>query len=205
MKPAASSFRRRQRVKSQGEENGKPSYTLDELLAQWDFSTPRTEEEQVWLDIVPVGREFGSAEFDELERQAEVQEISIPDLADAAERERLSASAIQAFVNIARKWQLSEEQTRCLLGADKPTYRAWQTNPYGTTLGQDAITRISLATGIYRALHICHGEKLADQWVTLQNRGQLFAGRAPIDYMIEGGTSGMKMVRRLFDSQSADN
>jgi len=78
------------------------------------------EEEQVWLDIVPVGREFGSAEFDELERQEEVQGISIPDLADAAEREHLSASAIQAFVNIARKWQLSEEQTRCLLGADKP-------------------------------------------------------------------------------------
>jgi hypothetical protein len=52
---------------------GKPSYTLDELLAHWDPTTPRTEEEQAWLDVVPVGREFGSAEFDELERQAEAQ------------------------------------------------------------------------------------------------------------------------------------
>ena len=57
---------------------GKPSYTLDELLAQWDPTTPRKEEEQAWLDMVPVGREFGSAEFDELERQADVRS-SCPD------------------------------------------------------------------------------------------------------------------------------
>ena len=31
-------------------EAGRPSYTLDELLSQSDFSTPRTEEEQAWLD-----------------------------------------------------------------------------------------------------------------------------------------------------------
>jgi hypothetical protein len=56
-----------------GKETEKPSYTLDELLAQWDPATPRTEEEQAWLDMAPIGREFGSAEFDELERQAEAQ------------------------------------------------------------------------------------------------------------------------------------
>jgi hypothetical protein len=35
-------------------------YTLDELLAQCDLSVPRSAEEQAWLDIVPVGREFGA-------------------------------------------------------------------------------------------------------------------------------------------------
>jgi hypothetical protein len=58
---------------------GKPSYTLDELLTEWNFATPRTEEEQAWLDMVPVGREFGSAEFDELDRQAEVESSQIGD------------------------------------------------------------------------------------------------------------------------------
>jgi antitoxin ChpS len=60
-------------------ETEKPRYTLDELLAQSDFAAPRTEEEQAWLDMAPVGREFGSAEFDELERQAEAQSSAMPD------------------------------------------------------------------------------------------------------------------------------
>jgi hypothetical protein len=101
---------------------------------------------------------------------------------------------------------LTEEQARGLLGAvDAPTYHAWQADPKGVTLDQEIMTRISLIIGIFRALNICHGEKLADQWVTLQNSGELFAGQAPIDYMIERGRTGMKTVRRLLDSRSAGN
>jgi hypothetical protein len=127
------------------------------------------------------------------------------DFADAAERARLSASAIHVFMNVVREWKLTAEQARGLLGVDAPTYRAWQADPHGTTLDQEPLTRISLAIGIYKALHICQGEKLADRWVTLQNRGPLFAGQAPIDYMIERGQAGMKTVRRLVDSWSAGN
>ena len=115
-------------------------------------------------------------------------------------------SAIQTFVKIARKWELTEEQARGLLGAvDVPTYLAWQADPHGTSLDQEIITRISLAIGILKALNICFGEALADQWITLKNRGLLFAGRAPIDFMIERGPAGMKTVRRLLDSRSAGN
>jgi hypothetical protein len=120
--------------------------------------------------------------------------------------ENACASAIQDFVNIARKWELTAEQARCLLGAvDVPTYFAWQADPHGTSLDQEIMTRISLALGIFRALNICFGEALADQWVTLKNRGLLFAGQAPIDFMIERGPAGMKTVRRLLDSRSAGN
>jgi hypothetical protein len=129
----------------------------------------------------------------------------IPELADAAERTRLSASAIQAYVNIARKWKLTEEQARGLLGVDAPTYGAWQADPHCTSLDQETMTRISLAVGIFKALHICHGKTLADHWVTLKNSGPIFVGQAPIDYMIERGQVGMKMVRRLLDAWSAGN
>jgi hypothetical protein len=124
----------------------------------------------------------------------------------AVKPERLSASAIQSFVHIARKWELTEEQARGLLGAvDVPTYFAWQADSHGTSLYQEVMTRISLAIGIFKALHICFGEALADRWVTLKNRGLLFAGQAPIDFMIERGPAGMKTVRRLLDSRSAGN
>lgn len=36
----------------------RPRYTLDELLAESDYSQPRTQEEQEWLDAPPVGREL---------------------------------------------------------------------------------------------------------------------------------------------------
>ena len=35
----------------------RPRYALDELLAQSDFSGPRSPEDQQWLDDAPVGRE----------------------------------------------------------------------------------------------------------------------------------------------------
>ena len=65
------------------------------------------------------------------------------------------------------------------------------------------MTRISLAVGIFKALNICFEETLADQWVTLKNRGLLFAGHAPINFMIERGPAGMKTVRRRLDVRDA--
>ena len=58
---------------------GKPSYTLDELLAQYDADAPRTEEDRTCVDMVPVGREFGSVKFDKLERRAEAQSSGMHD------------------------------------------------------------------------------------------------------------------------------
>ena len=36
----------------------RPSYSLDELLAQCDETTPRADEDRAWLDAKPVGREL---------------------------------------------------------------------------------------------------------------------------------------------------
>jgi len=124
-----------------------------------------------------------------------------PDLADATERERLSASAIKAFVNIAEKWGLNETQARGLLGGiASSTYHAWRTAPRGKKLDQDTLMRISLLIGIYKALNIYFGKPWADRWVALANRGPMFAGRAPIDYMLRHGQPGMAQVRRMLDA-----
>lgn len=39
---------------------------LKSLLAQCDLNVPRSKEEQEWLDMVPVGREFGSPDYERL-------------------------------------------------------------------------------------------------------------------------------------------
>jgi hypothetical protein len=124
-----------------------------------------------------------------------------PDLTDAAERERLSAAAIKGFLNIAQRWNLTELQARALLGGiASSTYHAWKSAPKRLRLTQDTLTRISLVIGIYKALHIYFGKPWADRWVTLQNRGMLFSGQPPIEYMLRRGQPGMIDVRRMLDS-----
>lgn len=124
-----------------------------------------------------------------------------PNFAEAAERARLSPSAIKAFLNIGTKWGLSEAQARGLLGGiASSTFHAWKTEPRGKKLDQDTLMRISLIIGIYKALHIYFGKPWADRWVLLENRGPMFAGQAPIYYMIRQGQPGMMQVRRMLDA-----
>jgi hypothetical protein len=123
-----------------------------------------------------------------------------PDLTDPKVRERLSGSAIKAFVKIASKWGLTESQARGLLGGiASSTFHKWKSEPKKQKLTQDTLLRISLVIGIYKALHIYFGEEWADRWVMLGNRGSMFTGTAPIDYMIRHGQPGMFQVRRMLD------
>ena len=124
-----------------------------------------------------------------------------PNLANALERERLSSSAIKAFIKITEKWGLTEVQARGLLGGiASSTFHAWKTEPRGKRLDQDTLMRISLVIGIYKALHIYFGQPWSDRWVGLGNRGPMFAGQAPIDYMLRQGQPGMVQVRRMLDT-----
>lgn len=124
-----------------------------------------------------------------------------PDLTDLKVREQLSGSAIKGFVKIAGKWGLTESQARGLLGGiASSTFHVWKSNPTAQKLSQDTLLRISLVIGIYKALHIYFGEEWADRWVTLDNRGSMFAGTAPIEYMIRQGQPGMSQVRRMLDA-----
>lgn len=121
------------------------------------------------------------------------------DLGNATERTKLSAAAIRGFLNIARKWKLTEEQSRALLGGvASSTFHAWKIAPK-RSLDQDTLTRISLLIGIYKALNIYFGKPWADRWVTLENRGSPFAGRTPVAFMMQRGQPGMVEVRRMLD------
>src|SRR3954447_1614278 len=122
-------------------------------------------------------------------------------LADQGEREKLSPAAIKAFNNIAKKWGLNEEQSRGLLGGiASSTFHSWRTSPEKVKLHQDTLMRISLLIGIYKSLNIYFGKPWSDRWIVLGNRGPLFNGQAPIDYMLMHGQPGMVQVRSVLDS-----
>lgn len=126
-----------------------------------------------------------------------------PDLATATSRERLSAPALKAFFNIQARWKLRDEDARALLGgvSHGPFYEM-KRNP-DRVLDTDRLTRVSYLVGIFKALHILHGEALADEWISLPNRHPVFGGRTPLAYMIQGGLPAMQTVRRLLDARRA--
>jgi hypothetical protein len=123
------------------------------------------------------------------------------DLTSRSERERLSAPALKGFFNLVKRWGLRDEDARCLLGgiSNGPYYK-WKKQPE-RLLDADVLTRISYLIGIFKALNILYGEKLADEWVRLPNSNRIFGGRTPLEYMLRGGVPGLQTVRRLLDAR----
>src|SRR5215203_2365360 len=126
-----------------------------------------------------------------------------PDLGSRAARERLSASGLKAFFNIASRWKLRDEDARALLGgvSNGPFYEM-KRNP-DRTLDADRLTRISYLVGIFKALGVLHSDALADAWVHQPNSNPVFGGITPLAYMIAGGLPAMQNVRRLLDARRA--
>jgi hypothetical protein len=124
----------------------------------------------------------------------------LADLSSQTERERLSCSALRAFFNTMARWQVRDEDARRLLGVAASTLYEYKRTP-DRVLDQDKLMRISYLIGIYKSLKILHEEGLADRWVRMPNQNRIFAGRAPLDYMIRGGLPAMQMVRRLLDAR----
>jgi hypothetical protein len=126
-----------------------------------------------------------------------------PDLGARAERERLSAPALNAFFNIMTRWKVRDEDARALLGgvSNGPFYEM-KRRP-DRVLDPDRLTRVSYLVGIFKALHILHARALADEWVHLANANPVFAGQTPLAYMIRGGLPAMQTVRRLLDARRA--
>jgi len=123
------------------------------------------------------------------------------DLNARPERERLSKSALTGFFRLAGAWGVRDEDARELLGGlSSSSFYEWKKNP-DRVLEVDRITRISYLLGIYKALHILYGDKLADEWIHLPNTNPIFNGRTPLAYMLGGGLLAMQTVRRLLDAR----
>ena len=123
------------------------------------------------------------------------------DLGSRAERERLSAPALRGFFNLVNVWNVRDEDARALLGGvSNGPYYSWKKQP-DRLLDADVLLRISYLVGIFKALHILYGEKLADEWVKLPITNRIFGGRAPLEYMMRGGLPAMQIVRRLLDAR----
>ncbi|MGE3277938.1 MAG: antitoxin Xre/MbcA/ParS toxin-binding domain-containing protein [Vicinamibacterales bacterium] len=126
-----------------------------------------------------------------------------PDLSRRAERERLSPAALKAFFAIMARWKVKDEDARALLGGvtNGPFYELKR--GMDRVLDTDRLTRVSYLVGIFKALNILHGKRLADEWVRLPNSNPIFGGDTPLTFMIRGGLPALQTVRRLLDARRA--
>lgn len=126
----------------------------------------------------------------------------VVDVSAREERERLSPSALKAFFNIMDRWHIRDEDARQLLGGVAGgSFHEMKKKPDGRVLEPDRLLRISYLVGIFKAVNILHGTALADEWVRLPNTNRIFAGTAPLTYMVKGGVPAMHTVRRLLDAR----
>lgn len=122
-------------------------------------------------------------------------------LSDAATRARLSPAAIKAFLRIMERWAVRDQDARALLGGLSSGSFYTLKKTARRSLDQDALTRISLLLGIYKALNILYSRRLADGWMTLPNTNPIFQGAMPLAYILRLGLPGMMEVRQLLDAR----
>ena len=123
------------------------------------------------------------------------------DLSSKDVQKRLSPAAVKTFMKLRDLWQLRDEDARQLLGGiSNGAFYELKRKPRAS-LDQDRLTRISILTGIFKALNILYSKKLADRWVQLPNDNPMFEGAAPLSYMMKGGVPAMLRVRQLLDAR----
>ncbi len=123
------------------------------------------------------------------------------DLSSKEVLKRLSPAGVKAFLKIAELWELRDADARQLLGgmSNGAFYELKRSG--GRLLDQDRLTRISLLTGVFKALNILYDKRLADRWVQLPNSNPMFGGETPLKYMIKGGLPAILRVRQLLDAR----
>jgi len=129
------------------------------------------------------------------------QDIAAPGAGLAAyDDDRIAAVAAKAYVRIAAAWNLNGKAAAELVAVSPRTFARMKTGAWAGRLGRDQLLRVSALTGLYKALHLYFGDALADRWVGLRNSGPMFAERAPLEAMAEGGLPVIMETRDYVDA-----
>lgn len=113
--------------------------------------------------------------------------------------DRVATVALQAFFRIAEAWGLDGEAQRILLGSpSRRTLSRWRAGE-ASQLPRDTLERISVLTGIWKALHIMLPvAEQADGWIHRPNAA--FGDRSALDVMLRGQVDDLYQVRRHLDA-----
>ena len=114
----------------------------------------------------------------------------------------LGGPALRTFFNLAKTWELSEQEQMKHLGLNsRSTLHAWKVGRV-SKVSRDTLERISYLLGIFKAINIILPDiKRADEWMRLPNKAPLFGGRSALDRMTTGNIGDLYVVRQYLDAQ----
>jgi hypothetical protein len=117
---------------------------------------------------------------------------------DPATHKRLAAAGKKAFFRIARKWRLSEEETRSVLGVASSARLLKLRDDADAVLTEAELERVSYTLGIYKAIHTLFStDDNVRRWLRADNKG--FDGESALSRMMSG-TKGIADVRAYLDA-----
>lgn len=135
----------------------------------------------------------------------EAADLVRPAFQKPAKRRELSGPALRTFTGIAEALDLNEAERLRLIGSPaRSTYYGWLDKARrgeAVTLPLDALLRLSLLFGIWKALRIVFtDDETALRWMRSDNSGPLFGGQAPLTLMTNGTQEGLFLLRRHLDA-----
>lgn len=129
------------------------------------------------------------------------EQISEPqDRLDQRDSDRVASVAAKAYARVIAAWKLKNEDAAELVAVSPRTWSRMKSQEWAGQLSKDQLTRVSAITGLYKALHLYFGDELADRWVTMDNAGPTFAGKAPAKKMMDGGLPAILETRDYVDA-----
>lgn len=118
----------------------------------------------------------------------------------AVSDEALDAVAVKALPRLFAAWELTNAQAARLANVGERTWSRMRSGEWAGSLDEDQRLRASGLVGLYKALHVYFSDALADQWPKLPNRGSVFRGQSPLEFMLAGGLPAILRVRNYVDA-----
>lgn len=115
-------------------------------------------------------------------------------------RPSTSSVATKAAVRIAGAWGLTTAEAADLLDVAPRTFSRMKSGEHAGELRRDQLLRASALVGLYKGLHLYFSDELADRWPRMPNKGEVFAGKSPIEYMQAGGLPALIETRAYVDA-----
>jgi uncharacterized protein (DUF2384 family) len=107
---------------------------------------------------------------------------------------------VAALARVLAAWRVGTQTGAKLAGLSGRTWIRRKGKDWDGSLTQDELMRASALIGLYKGLHIYFGDDLADKWPRMANRGPLFGGASPVDFMVAGGLPAIIAAREYVDA-----
>lgn len=108
--------------------------------------------------------------------------------------------AVKALARVFKAWRVNAAAAAALAGVSERTLTRMRSPDWAGSLNQDQLMRASALIGLYKGLHLYFEDDLADKWPKMLNRGPLFRGSAPVEFMQKGGLPAIINAREYVDA-----